>query len=511
MKEKKLFKVCHELRDRWPNLALMAIGWMHFTNARQSVTEKILVGKKAPGVFYNVARCGWILWKGLSVFCLVLFLRWDLRCERKALAQKRFEVIGKTWSFGPDSSKETPDFYYGNLQEKLAKEGLNFLLLCGNVQRKEWRRFARGHVRTEGLCRLPELCLVSPVDVLKSVLLQIKTSFFLLKKSRHEKDLLARTVLEWAACDVLRQQTLFNMLHYFLAKSAVALWHPQAFLTFYEGHAWEKCIWKGVKEISPGCKTFGYQHTVIMQRASDLLVPAPDGNFPTMPDVVLCSGQRSFEMMGGKANHPQTKFVVFGSFRAGKTSGVKMAKAPPSLRRTVLVTPEGLLPEAVLLFDAAMMVAKNLQDHRFIFRSHPVLPFERVRPHLKIDPATLSNIEISTKPSIEEDFDLASVLLYRGSSAVFYAILKGLKPFYFHRQDLEVIDPVFELTYWKIYVNSEKELGDGLKDYEKTDIEKNILAWQVAEKYVKDYNIPVEKGSIDLFLASMQISERASI
>jgi hypothetical protein len=171
--------------------------------------------------------------------------------------------------------------------------------------------------------------------------------------------------------------------------------------------------------------------------------------------------------------------------------------------RTVLVIPEGMLAEAIRLFNTACIAAVACPEHRFIFRCHPVMPFEQVRPHLDEDPVRFPNVEISTHAAIREDFARASVVLYRGSSAVLYAVLYGLKPIYLRDERYAHSDPLFELLDWRASVSSVRELERALKQYATVSYERAFVQWRRAVECVKQSVVPVTDVSVDRLLEAV--------
>jgi hypothetical protein len=207
--------------------------------------------------------------------------------------------------------------------------------------------------------------------------------------------------------------------------------------------------WWAAKTVDRACRTVGYQHTIVLEHDRELL--GPQAVRPQLlPDVVLCTGVRTQAML--QRSHPASVVAILGTFR--RASGERAVQRLRPRLRTVLVLPEGHLDESVLLFDTAIRAARRLPDHRFILRCHPVLPFERIRQHLAEDLNGQSNIEVSARPSIEEDFARSSALLYRGSSSVLYGVLQGLKPVYLKAAGHHDMDPLFELTAWREHAES---------------------------------------------------------
>ena len=96
--------------------------------------------------------------------------------------------------------------------------------------------------------------------------------------------------------------------------------------------------------------------------------------------------------------------MALGSFRRSTA----IPRTPDPGRRTILVIPVGWIEDSTRLFNAAASLAVELDDHNFLLRCHPVLPFDEVRPYLDWDPEEVGNIEVSTKLSqneVKEDWE----------------------------------------------------------------------------------------------------------
>lgn len=510
----------YAVRRLCPSLAVLAIPWMHPKLPIHPVQDEImrtLAGEgRGCGTVTGRARRAtnrlWAAGRPLLWFSRCALhaarqslklagLHWKLRHEIGSIKRQRFDLIAKTWCFGTDRSADDRDFYYGDLQRRLAERGVRMLLLCGDAGSANWRAFARANISTTNLCRLPELCLISLLAPIWMALKQVLASLRLRRIAAVEPDPLVKRVCGLASRDCLAAGTASHGLFFWIGRTAVKTWHPRVFMILYEGYGWEKCAWWGAKVADESCRTVGYQHTVLFRQNISLLRPDLDSHKHSVPDVVLCIGERTKCMM--QPGHPPrlSHPITFGSFRRNPDGEVHAAPRPG--KRTVLVLPEGMLGEAKLLFDCAMRVSRSLPDHHFIFRCHPVLPFARVRPHLKGVPEEFPNIEISDRALIDDDFARSSVVLYRGSSSVLHAVLHGLKPIYLHSDHHHNVDPLFELVSWRDYVSSANEMELVLRRYAATTEDCASEEWRSAAMYVDGYTMPVDDASIDRFLAAV--------
>jgi hypothetical protein len=436
----------------------------------------------------------------------ILFLKLKFRALMSQKRGETFTLVMTTSCPNPELLKMSEDFYYGDLPHLLRKRGISCLRLCLNFS-QQWESegaFAKDVLTRSEIPSLPVQMLIPLWAPLATVWHQILTSFALRRLARKVADRKMAKLYEYACLDCLRPFTMESTLFFYVARAAVKTWNPRAFVMLHEG-AFEKLFWHGVKAANKECVTVGYQHASIMPHSLQLLLPNSGSWELSTPDVVLCLGDVTRNMIQAGHEPHKTKLISFGAAR--RTSSDSSFRPPKPQRRTVLVAPQ--MSESKMLFNFAIQAARLLPDHRFILRCHPNMPFAQVRPHLEGVVEELSNIEISDLKSITDDLTRSSVLLYRASSSVFYAVLQGLKPIYLRDNCLPDADPLFELTDWREFVSSPSEMAQTLWRYAATIEESAAARWRTAAEYARDYIIPVDESSINRFLVAVGLQERA--
>lgn len=503
----RLGAAIREVRQACSELPVLAVHWMHLKQPIHPVQEQLIQQIKTSAVRHEPAwpvllklpwRFGVCLAYGLVLFLRLVQMRLRLRGPLAKIRARHFDLVAKSWSVSSSASAAGEDFYYGDLQKKLEARGVKTLMLCGNSRGRDWKSFTLDNASAGPFCRLPEGCLIPLWAPLRLPFLQWKTALRLLRLARTMEHPLSRRVALLAARDCLNRQNMPQALVHAMGRNVVRTWRPKAFLTLYEGYGWEQCVWAGVKEADPACRTVGFQHTVLFKHNLELLHPLTEKLAHARPDLVLCSGPRTAALLRG--SHARSQLVSFGTFRP--IPGLEDLHSPDPGRRTVLVLPEGYAEECRLLFNSAMRAAQQLPEIQFVFRCHPVLPFEKVRSLLDQDPDRLPNVTVSQRPSITQDFEAASAVLYRGSSSVLYAILYGLKPIYLHQDRSRDVDPLFELTSWKERVCSPEELTEVLRRVHAAGSEPAGPGWLEAFSYVRGYVQPAAEDSVDRLIAA---------
>lgn len=428
----------------------------------------------------------------------LIYLKLKFGLALRRLKHSPASLIMKTWCFGPESLHGSDDFYYGRLPQILHKRGVSFLFLCGDALGGDKRTFAQAVLKRTQIPSVPEQLLAPVWAPITTACRQIVTSWDLYRLLRNASDGKFIVTCARALVDCISPSTTKNTMYYYIAKAAVETWRPRALVTLYEGQSWEVPAWNGVKAALKECLTVGYQHTVVMPYSLSLTWPNKGSWEFSTPDVVLCLGEKTKSMMKPGHKSHKTEFIVFGSFR--RAAGSSLPSVPRPWMRTVLILPMGSLPEAKLLFNFAIQVASVLPDHQFIFRCHPLVPFEQVQPWLELPLGGCQNIEITNSKSIEDDFSRSSVVLYRSSSAALYAVLNGIKPVYFDDRSLFDVDVLFELTHWRERVSSVSEMEQLLRCYSEKGDTSVSEEWRSASDYVNTYTTTVNDTAIDRFL-----------
>lgn len=509
-----LTRLAYTLPRLCPRVPVMALSLMnprHPLPADAAELSAILGGNGSVPRLSTVARS----WARCLLYALresinILKLRRQVRPLLRRAREQSADVVMKTWGFGPDSLTKAADFYYGTLPPQLRQRGISCVLLCGDALSGESHSaFARTALSQTHMRYVPEKLLLPLWAPLVTACNQLLTGLRLRRLGRKARDRKFAAVCAHACLDCLSPSTAANSLYFYIAKAALKTWRARVFVTLYEGQSWEKPSWLGAKAANRDCVTVGYQHTIIMPYSFSL-IGSNNGHWelPAAPDWVLCLGKATMAMMKPGHGPNGTRFVPFGSFR--RKPGDSLPRPPRPGRHTVVVVPEGMLSEAELLFNFALRAASSVSDYHFIFRCHPMLPFDRVRPYLERDPEAFSNIEISEGP-IEDDFARSSAVLYRGSSSVLYAVLHGLKPIYLHDDRAMDIDPLFQLRSWREYVSSPGEIIELLRGYASVTEERAAGEWKSAAEYVNGYTMPVEDASIDRFLAAVGLSNGKAV
>ena len=360
------------------------------------------------------------------------------------------------------------DFYFGHLQEMLESEGLTSLLLLRNQSGAPTRPLRSVARRRGGRARMLLPDRASAVEELRYW-----------KEARRARSHL-RAELEGVADGELRDRiraglssasTTANLRLEAQVREVVRTLRPSIVIVMWEGHAWERCVFRGARQARPDIHTVGYQHTILRKHVHAMRRSLPGVD----PERILSMGEATRADLAGRAEFA-AEYTIFGTHR--RQPGA--APGPCAPTGPCLVIPEGLEKEAAFLFGACIDLARANPTLEFIFRSHPVLPYDRV-PGLAALP---DNVSLSDGRSIEEDFARCGSVIYRGSSAVIYAMLSGLRPYYFGRPNELTLDPVHALDAWREILLDPADFPRALRaDQEHADEDRRRREWERARDF----------------------------
>lgn len=417
------------------------------------------------------------------------------------------DVLILSWLVHTDHLANEEDFYFGNLQSLLKERGLTSLLLLRNQTPSQTIKLLDS-ARRGGACSrmmLPDaISLREDLSLLARCNNARKRLGSILGEQATD---LERKAVRRACREQISEGALGNVRLHNQIREICRHVQPAMAIGLYEGHAWERCAWHAVRTYDSGPRIcVGYQHTTLREHAYSAKRSIGGDRRLYDPDIILTLGDATRRTLTACEGLQNMDFITLGTHRR-TPEGTE--EDSPKKGTTFLVLPEGIKEECIYLFEFALECARRLPDSQFIFRTHPVLPFDRIQGELRNYEAGLPNVEISLFKDIEDDFARSSNLLYRGSSVVFYAVLRGLKPFYVTKADEMNIDPLHEISEWREYVQSVNDLVDRFMSRQTRDVGQELEDWRRASDYCRDYTLAVQEGAVDTLLQTADKRIRA--
>ncbi len=460
--------------------AIVAIPWLHVLNGHPNSTEQYAYAftKRSSfsvtGLFfYGIAYSFYKVLSSLTRFN-----------KRMLTGMHKADIVFISHLVSLQEEKSNRDFYYGTLPAFLENEkGLQTLTALIDHTPSVKTISQKRNIEEKGLHRFlfPKTMSFSKEC---SFVFQCLASFRkLISASYFEKDYERKQILCEAALHALLPETsnalrIQELIQFLLRQSGAGY-----LVITWEGRSWERLAIKAAEACNSSVKCIAYQHTVLL--SSSYAVKRSLGKAYD-PDIIAALGETTAEVIRSSRAFPQTDIFPFGSYRIG---GRVTGKKNQSGTLQCLVAPEGIESESVLLFGFAIELARQMPGIQFIFRTHPVLPYAWLAAKYSALKELPGNCQLSALTNIHEDFSRCDLLLYRGSSVAIYAVLNGLKPFYYALAGEIAIDPLYLLDEWRVLVENTEAFSKAVAVHKSLSEETRDLqyhtAFSICNAYVK--------------------------
>lgn len=421
------------------------------------------------------------------------------RLGRDSLVRKipdppgQIDVLLVAWLVNDRHVAEDADFYFGRLQEEIAEKGCRSLLILGNQSGKPSASLAR-RVARDGACArrlIPDA--LSPAVEIGHLAACWVVRRRLRRMAARSPEPAVRNYLYGGADLIYWPEMLLALRIHKTVERLSRRYAPRAVCCLYEGHAWERLVWAAARSVSPAVRCCGYQHTIVRRHAHGMRRRL-GGLKSYDPDVIFTLGDITAAMLRRSKPLQPTQIVTLGTHRLPHED--QMAKAPNRFPG-VLVLPEGLDAESRLMFQFTCAAARQLPSVRFVFRTHPIYPPDRILAVSGNRDRLPPNVSFSVSGAIEDDYRKAGQVLYRGSSTAIYAVLYGLRPYYIKVPGFS-IDPLFELETWKSVVTDPGDFLAAYTEDQHRPAAERHKEWRVAADYCNRYVMPYQANAIEL-------------
>ncbi len=309
---------------------------------------------------------------------------------------------------------------------------------------------------------------------------------------------LERRILSEASIKVLDGAAQANLRLYEQVTSLLRLTNAKIIITPYEGHAYERIVFSAARHINNNIRCLSYQHTGVF-RLSNAIRNSLSRIYN--PDLIITSGisgKNELEKAQALQNIPVT---VIGSSRGilfdlnNSEEGLK--------KNRVLVLPEGFLSECKILFEFSLLCALEMPNTEFVWRLHPSVSFVMLQRKFDLFAELPKNIILS-EMTLEEDINRCQWSLYRGSTAIFKAVSRGLRPIYLKSTETMTIDPLYDMDLWRgivLNLTEFKSLVDNGFGIDHNEVEKNVnLTRLYCEQRFSAVNIdPIEEILVNMY------------
>lgn len=374
------------------------------------------------------------------------------------------------------------DFYFGTIPQDLIKENLSCFVALINHTGKESDNFSHKlHNRT-----VPTMIFRKslPWDLEWNSRRLLKKERVRLKKLATSNENPIRSAALFVAKQSTTNQAIINVGLFYQIRYLVQELRPKTILITYEGHGWERLAFAAAREIIPNICCIGYQHAILYPRQHAItrsITPLYDAN------VILTAGSITNEILKKKfISNKSIDIKILGTHRYLELGQDLIDQKIKVKANRCLVIPDGTLTECIKIFDFVFEVALLIPDIIFIIRTHPVINYESLAKRIKRFRKLPANIQISNS-TIQNDFKLCRWAIYRGSSSAIYAVVAGLRPFYFAEKNELSIDPLFSLKNWRIIVNTPRMIIDFIEDDLGSKAKYLEFDWLIARDFCLKY------------------------
>ncbi len=487
---KLLTGTCDDILKMFPeNYPVIAVSWLHVLNVHPNSLQHYQYALKPRGFFSacsillrNAAYIGYKLFKS--------FIGTDV--DQNGLPF-RADVLFISHLVNTNLPVGTQDFYYGQLPY-LAETQNGRKSVTGMIDHTPGVKKRVQRVALENDITVKYIFPKTHSFYKEIILLGqcIRTFRLLLKSSSAETDRSKRIILREAAFQSLAPDTFYTLRIYESIKALISRLQPADLVITWEGRAWERLAIYAAKTAEFPVHCIGYQHTILLSSSHSIKRPL---GIRYDADLIFTLGNITNKILQETLVNSVCK--TYGSYRLVLPEVSQMK----SFEKIIcLVTPEGLDGESLQLFGFAVEIAKKMPEITFVFRMHPVFPYDRFAQKHKEFQLLPSNCLISEFPSMNEDLKRCNFLLYRASSVALYAVINGLKPVYCGKEDEMSIDSLYYLGNWRSVVNNELEFRQVIKTHQQTSDTEKAEQFAAALVLCREYVIvPDENKFINSF------------
>jgi len=475
------------LRKFKGNNFIMGISALHILNSHPDIQKKYL------NIFYK-KNLGIIFFKYVYLhfyaflrFVALFFKKGNTRADD---IHHNTEILFISHLINFDQNL-AEDFYFGNLPFYLRKKGFNVTVLLINHIKK--KKYINIEIKGCNFISMPTIFSIS--NEWKLYINSFKYSLYFFLQGLKKADIHSNRFYINVSFNAISDSTLFALRTFYIIKNYIKSSKIQTIFLTWEGHAWERLVCASANSSVRKVKIVGYSFTNLFPSSYALMRPL---SVNYNPSFILTSGLVSQAKISNNIFGSNTKVLCFGTH---KKNVYDIGNIYLKHFNFCLVAPEGLAVESYKLFIFAIKVALLLPNIKFVFRCHPNLQFSCLQKLYKDLSILPSNVFISNKKSLIEDFMDCKWLLYRSSSVAITAVLNGLRPIHYHDEGELNIDPLYELKRWRVIANSPLEVVDCIQlDVDRKNNFSEDLDFNEAFTYCNCYFMDVNYSVINSIL-----------
>lgn len=379
------------------------------------------------------------------------------------------------------------DFYFGDLMHKLAEMNISSKILLLNHTRIPNKSIAGswGESKIQRIFLANRLSFFSEFKLLSQLCGQ---SLLLRRLAKKQQDEIAIRIYRQAAREALSPESVAALRYQKQMKELFSQLKPQAVITTFEGHSYERITYSVAKLLDKNTMCFGYQHAPLFPH-QHAIKRSLGSDYD--PDKVFTTGHQTIVPLLEEFSSKGVDILSLGSY---KSHVVPLPSDQLELhdRSICLILLDGNIDECLKLLDFTLQAASELEKIDFEIRLHPIVTLEKISNHNKNVKNLPSNLRISVNQDMKVDFAKSRWVIHRVSGAAIYAGKAFCRPIYASLGDEISLDPLYLIKGEHKAIDNIAELkAIILEDLALSEAEFVEKMTEVAS-YCNDYFIPMD-------------------
>ena len=325
------------------------------------------------------------------------------------------------------------DFYFGDLANILEKNNINYKIIYRNFTNINSNKLNERSnkniiILPERVKFFSELYLIIKVFIYY-IIFKINLKNYIYKKDKK---------IYYFFCQIGIFFTIIVNLRFELQiKYLLQIFKPKNAICTFEGHSWERILFRTIKEFNSSINCLAYQHTVFTKYQNSIFLPFPK---EFNPDTILTIGDHNYNIL--KKNSKIDRLTKVGSPKNDLLKFHYKSKRVNKDFLRILILPESFFSETLLLFKMILQRCNYDNLNQYIFRLHPRMNTEELIKVGNINFDLPKNLIIS-RQTLENDINSSDIAIYRGSASAIEASIYGIYPLYFNNNQDISIDPLY--------------------------------------------------------------------
>lgn len=462
-----LCKSCDDILNDEPHVERISISWLHIIREHPVFLDQykqlFIPGLSSFGHFLIRSRKGLVYHTKIVLHLIRSLFYSKNHFFQSGKIAENVDFFFISHCISTSNAGSADDFYFDKVIPELKAKGYNVVVGLVNHTGADEQKLSLKWENSPS----PRIIFSRTLNFwseVKFYMALLRQSWKIKKRGRNLRaDYFQYQLHQYAAIEAFAGNSLSTLRRYYQVFEFIRLYKPKNLITTYEGHAWERLSFAAARRANPQILCKAYQHAALFKLQHAICRNLAD---EFNPDQILVSGQNSYKRMISERRLQNIPVQILGS-NCGD-NGLMRNVIPRFLENKnaaiqVLVLPEGITEECMLLFEYALVQAIQNPDISFVWRLHPLISREElIKKNGKIKDLP-ANIRWSRKGENITDQPYTHVL-YRGTTMVIQAVLNGLQPVYLERKSEMTIDLLYETNEFKIIANNHVNLKNQISD-----------------------------------------------